>query len=762
MQTIENHPPATASWRDADFPPEFLQTESPALLSPLPCPALGPGLALSLLAVSTNAQTRDTFPDTWVGADALGRTMPGLAEAGPLKPGKTVAMFYFLWLGPHENGGPYDITKILQQDPDAMQKPDSPLWGPMHVPHHWGEPHLGYYRTDDEFVLAKHAQMLADAGVDTLVFDVTNQLTYAHEYRALLETFSRVRKNGGRTPQVAFLCPFWTPKKVVRELWRDLYSKGDHSDLWFKLDGKPFILANPALIGETIGQERHNGVSEIAPGTVEGQTFTLTQPAAAVSASFATWGGNDASITLTLRKTGTSATGSPAASRTFTGIQDNSWLELRPDKPLEPGEWILEASQSAGKVGWWRHTKSHYDGGTATINGTPVDGDRMFRVEIEDDEARQIRAFFTFRSPQADYFRGAERPDMWSWLEVAPQHVFTNTRGEAEMMSVGVAQNAVAGKLGCLSTAGAHGRTWHDGARDTRPDAVRLGLNFTEQWRNARQADPPTVFVTGWNEWIAGRYNEFNGVREPVMFVDQFSQEFSRDIEPMRGGHGDDYYYQLVAEVRRFKGVRPLPAASPEKTFSTMQAGNGGGISFSQWADVTPVFLDDAGDTTPRDHSGYGGKLHYENHTGRNDILETRVARDPDTIWFYAKTRGPLTPSTDANWMRLLIDTDASAATGWHGYDFRFSSGALEQWTGVKWEPSATTETARISSAVQTSGSELQIAISRAALKLPPGKAVRIDFKWMDNIPSEASPLDWIDTGDTAPNGRLNYRFQAK
>lgn len=732
---------------------------------------LSQGLSLLALgataagAVPAHAQTRDTLPDTWVGADALGRTMPGITETGPLKPGKTVAMFYFLWLGPHENGGPYDITKILQQDPAAMQKPDSPLWGPMHVPHHWGEPHLGYYRTDDEFVLAKHAQMLADAGVDTLVFDVTNQLTYAHEYRALLETFSRVRKNGGRTPQVAFLSPFWTPKKVVRELWRELYSKGDHEDLWFKLDGKPFILANPALIGETIGQEQHNGVSEIAPGAVEGQTFTLTQPAAAVSASFATWGSNDSGITLSLRKAGPTVASAPVLTRTFTNVQDNSWLELRPDKPLEPGEWILEASQATGKVGWWRHTKNHYDGGTATLNGAPVEGDRMFRAEIEDDEARQIRAFFTFRSPQADYFRGPERPDMWSWLEAAPQHVFKNARGEAEMMSVGVAQNAVAGKLGCLSTAGALGRTWHDGARDTRPDAVRLGLNFTEQWRNARLADPPAVFVTGWNEWIAGRYNEFNGVREPVMFVDQFSQEFSRDIEPMRGGHGDDYYYQLVSEVRRFKGVRPLPAAGPEKTITmtTTSGGGDGKTNFSQWSDVTPVFLDDAGDTTARDHIGYGSKLHYENRTGRNDILECRVARDSNTIWFYAKTRDPLTPSTGTDWMRLLIDTDANPATGWHGYDFRFASGALEQWTGTKWEPAAASaDAARSSPAMQTSGSELQLAIPRAALKLPPGKAVKIDFKWMDNIPAEASPIDWIDTGDTAPNGRLNYRFQAE
>jgi hypothetical protein len=59
-----------------------------------------------------------------------------------------------------------------------MSKPDSPLWGPLHIPHHWGESLFGYYLTDDEGVLRKHAQMLADAGVDVVVFDVTNQITY--------------------------------------------------------------------------------------------------------------------------------------------------------------------------------------------------------------------------------------------------------------------------------------------------------------------------------------------------------------------------------------------------------------------------------------------------------------------------------------------------------------------------------------------------------------------------------------------------------
>ena len=44
--------------------------------------------------------------------------------------GRQVGLFYFLWLGEHGRKGPWDVTKILEADPDAGQKPDSPLWGP--------------------------------------------------------------------------------------------------------------------------------------------------------------------------------------------------------------------------------------------------------------------------------------------------------------------------------------------------------------------------------------------------------------------------------------------------------------------------------------------------------------------------------------------------------------------------------------------------------------------------------------------------------
>ena len=565
---------------------------------------------------------RDTRPDTWVATDALNRVLPDFRAAGPPRADRWVGLFYFLWLGAHEQGGPYDISKILGENPMAMDQPESPLWGPLHAPHHWGESRFGYYRTDDRWVLRRHARMLADAGVDTLIFDVTNQATYAHEYRTLLDVFAEVRAGGGNTPQVAFLCPFGAPSKVVRELWRDLYLPRVGEALWFRWKGKPLIMADPALLGGA-----------------------------------------------------------------------------------------------------------------------------------DDPEDKAIRDFFTFRKPQPDYFQGPGQPDMWGWLEVSPQHVFRNAAGEKEQMTVGVAQNAVAGRLGSMSEPGAHGRSFHHGRVDPRPDAVRMGLNVAEQWENALRADPQFVFVTGWNEWIAGRFKEFNGVRRPVMFVDQYDHEHSRDIEPMRGGHGDDYYYQMVANIRRYKGVRPPPELSAPLTIDPS-------AGFAQWEKVQPVFPDDAGDTGARDHPGYAGHTRYVNRTGRNDIVAAQVARDDLTVFFHVQTHDPLTDSSGPGWMQLLLDPDGCRATGWEGYDFRCSGGGspagtvrLERWTGTGWE--WVRDVPRF-----WEGRDLQVAVPRGLLALPDGRAVP-DFKWVDHQPEQGTALDFLDHGDAAPNGRFNWRAEA-
>src|SRR5699024_8182482 len=66
-------------------------------------------------------------------------------------------------------------------------------------------------------------------------------------------------------------------------------------------------------------------------------------------------------------------------------------------------------------------------------------------------------------------------------------------------------------------------------------------------------------------------------------FIDQYNQEYSRDIEPMKGGHTDNYYYQMMANIRRYKGIQKPQPASPPKTINL----DG---DFSQWDNIQPEF----------------------------------------------------------------------------------------------------------------------------------------------------------------------------
>ena len=93
------------------------------------------------------------------------------------------------------------------------------------------------------------------------------------------------------------------------------------------------------------------------------------------------------------------------------------------------------------------------------------------------------------------------------------------------------------------------------------------GLCFSEQAEQALEIDPEFLMITGWNEWSAMRFTDTNSTMmcgKPIKpgdtyFVDDYNHEFSRDIEPLRGDFGDNYYYQMADIIRRFKGVSQQP-----------------------------------------------------------------------------------------------------------------------------------------------------------------------------------------------------------
>ena len=695
----------------------------------------------------------DVFSDTWVATDDLGRSVPTVTEAGLPRANKTVGIFYFLWLGRHGEQGPFDISKILATDPTAMEDPASKLWGPMYAPHHWGESLFGYYVSDDDSVLRKHAQMLSDTGIDMVVFDVTNQLIYPKSWEALCRVWDESRRAGNRVPQIAFLCPFWEPRKVVQELWDQLYSTSRYEELWFRWEGKPLILADPSRIPRGATYERHDIPTELKGGATLGQSFTATEPFVSVGGSFPTWATIGSALTLTLYRDGPA--GERVASLRCENLADNAWRMLEFKEPLKPGKYYLEISASEGKVGWWSTDKELVADGQAFANGVAGAGDRSLRIVPADDKNQAMREFFTFRKPQPSYFVGPTGPEEWGWLEVYPQHAFYKTPGMAEQATVGVGQNALDGKLSVLSNPKSHGRSFHDGKEPAPSECDTSGRNLSEQWKRAMEIDPPFVFVTGWNEWIAGRFDRnapFYG-SGPVTFVDQFNQEFSRDCEPMKGGHGDNYYYQLASHVRRYKGVRPIPPVVPRPISIDGR--------FDDWRDVQPGYRDTIDDPVRRDYRGWGPNMHYVNRTGRNDLVESKISFDEQNVYFYARTRNALTSSDDPNWMLLLVDPDCDTKTGWLGYDFVINHKAIQDWKAFL-ESNVDGKYAWGSPqpiAVQVGEKELELAVPRKALGIGDAPTM-FDFKWADNIEQTGEWSDFTLNGDAAPNDRFNYRAQ--
>lgn len=347
----------------------------------------------------------------------------------------------------------------------------------------------------------------------------------------------------------------------------------------------------------------------------------------------------------------------------------------------------------------------------------------------------------------------------WTWVDHVPQRFgWDEDPSVPEQTSVSTAQHPTTDIGKSFS-----------GRSQPMPPSPSEGIYFAEQFERALEIDPEFLLITQWNEWTAMRFvnGEYRGINferiagMPVgpgdsIFIDGFDIEFNRDIEPIRGGFEDNYYYQMVDGIRRFKGVREVQRAGPATTIA-IDAG------FDAWTEVTPSYFDSIGDTMHRDHPGWGSEGQYVNTTGRNDFKELKVAYDAEHLYFYARTVDAITPPAGENWMELFLAFDelVGEAPDWEGFHFRISLEpprkehyvVQQALGGIHWRGLAYADYA-------VDGNELHIRVPRALLgDLGQSEDLSFRFKWSDNRQTD-NALDWWIHGDTAPNGRFTYRFR--
>lgn len=216
----------------------------------------------------------------------------------------------------------------------------------------------------------------------------------------------------------------------------------------------------------------------------------------------------------------------------------------------------------------------------------------------------------------------------------------------------------------------------------------------------------------------------------------------------MRGGYTDNYYYQMVGHIRRFKGLS-APPERPEPRDIRIDG------KFEDWERVPAVHVDPPGDTMHRSLRGTDPNTIYTNDSGRNDILSACVVEGGDHVHFMVSTANDLTPHTDHHWMILLIDSDQKKETGWEGYDLAVnwkavsaSESTCAKWIDGKWEVSGQV-------AIGYQGKHLEISVPN---KLFPRDAGRgSDFKWIDNVRLKSVESLFLE-GDVAPDRRFSFR----
>ena len=393
----------------------------------------------------------------------------------------------------------------------------------------------------------------------------------------------------------------------------------------------------------------------------------------------------------------------------------------------------------------------------------------------------EVREYFTLRTafwPGTPPYKNT--PNAWHWLGVHPQsYGFTQDPKAAEQINVSPAQNMhwETGALELMWTGKARGRGFSKGKQNSSLEAIQSGRNFQEQWDYALKVDPKFIMITAWNEWVAGLTHS---MKTPWVQCDGFNGEFSRDIEPMKGGFGDNFYYQAIANIRRFKGVPEIPHADGKKRTVELDG------SFDQWREVTPEYRGHFGNTIPRDYDGFGRATktrangahpdfdgngttwkgqqgpRYTNKTGRNGLQVMKVCRDQEYIYFYVQTEKTITSPTDPNWMMLLIRTGNPANHTWNGYDFivnrippgKFGAVLEKNNGGWNWLRAADVR-------FRVEGNQMHLAVPRDVLGLAQDP-VTFDFKWLDNIklPDDLTVL--YTDGDTAPSARFRFRYRVE
>lgn len=237
--------------------------------------------------------------------------------------------------------------------------------------------------------------------------------------------------------------------------------------------------------------------------------------------------------------------------------------------------------------------------------------------------------------------------------------------------------------------------------------------------------------------------------------VDQYNDEFSRDIEPTRTGTlKDKAYIQTGMNVRNYAFEPAVHYNYPSVTVGVSD------FEAENWSQAS-TFNDFVGEAISRNYPRFDGVVNLEDYSNRNDIDEIKVLRDKDNLYFRITTKDQLTKPdlSDTKWMNIWIRTNGKENENAIGFHYVLNKKLLSESTAqiIKYDEDGK-EVAAGKSEFAFSGNVLVVKVPLKALGLDKNN-YEIEFKVSDNIKNDEDILDFYSTGDSAPIGSMCYHY---
>ena len=369
--------------------------------------------------------------------------------------------------------------------------------------------------------------------------------------------------------------------------------------------------------------------------------------------------------------------------------------------------------------------------------------------------------------------------DSMPWIDfIYPQRSSTLSSG-GQYLTVSVAQHpslAFSSSYNYPANAsyrsydGNRGRGWSYSKNTNIASDVRRGTNLEYQWATAfdNYDDIIEVMVTGWNEWIASKTTTYgSGYEGEVCFVDQFNEEFSRDMEMTKGLYGDNFYLQNMRNTRAFKSNASYKNISNTGT----KAIN----NLDMWTDGR-TYVDFEGDALERTgnintnymtlypNGDLVTKICYSNHTNRNDISNIQVINDSDYLYFRVNCVNNIDIADKNVNFYAYFSIKNSKERSWNGYNYALDIGNTN--SGLSTTQLKKFAGDNVFSLVNYASIESFLNGQVYICKIPLSKlgindysSFTIDFKVSDGVTNPGDIMQYYVDGDSAPIGRLNYRY---